>query len=313
MPQTRRRAVDPRVWGIVLAGGQGSRLAPLVSRIHPDGRPKQFAVIVGSRSLLRGTLDRVALAVPEERTVVVATKSHAGFLADEFARTDRPKILVQPFDRGTAAGILLPVHWISWRDPQAIVAIFPSDHFVGDDAAFMRHIGELAAAASRHPARILLAGARPDAPESGYGWIEPEADLGGGLRAVRRFWEKPNPETARACMQRGCLWNTFVVVATASAILKASRCALPELHAALEGMRPFYGTSREERAIEQAYSSVQAANFSERVLEAYPSLLAVSTLPDLSWSDWGTPDRVLRTLGNRGIAPSWLQPLASSA
>jgi mannose-1-phosphate guanylyltransferase len=301
------------LWGIVLAGGQGTRLAPLVSRIHRDGRPKQYAVLLGSRSLLRQTLDRVALAVPSERTVVVATKSHSAFLADEFAGRETPKILVQPLDRGTAAGILLPVHWIARRDPEAIVAIFPSDHFIGDDGAFVDHIQRLAGAASRHPSQILLAGARPDSPESGYGWIEPGADLGGGLRAVRQFWEKPDPETARACMDRGCLWNTFVIVAKASAILEASRRALPRLHSALEGIGRFSGARDEERAIERAYAAAEPANFSESVLEGQPSVLAVSTLPELSWSDWGTPQRVLQTLESQGIVPRWLQSLASSA
>ena len=299
----------PRLWGIVLAGGQGTRLAPLVAWIHRDGRPKQYAVLLGSRSLLRQTLDRVALAVPSDRTIVVATKSHSAFLAREFAGCDAPKILVQPLDRGTAAGILLPVHWIARRDPKAIVAIFPSDHFIGDDEAFVEHIQSLSRAAARLPSRILLVGVRPDSPESGYGWIEPGADLGGGLRTVRRFWEKPDPETARACMDRGCVWNTFVIVATASAILGASRRVLPRLDSALEGVGRTFGQRDEERAIERAYSAVEPANFSESVLETQPSILAVSILPELSWSDWGTPERVFRTLESQGIVPGWLQSL----
>ncbi len=303
----------PRLWAVVLAGGQGTRLAPLVSRIHADNRPKQYAVLMGSRSLLRRTLDRVALSVPPERTVVVATKSHAAFLANEFARGDAPKILVQPVDRGTAAGILLPAHWIAWRDPQAVVAVFPSDHFIGDDEAFMEHVAELAVEVERHPAHIALLGARPDSPETGYGWIEPGSELAPGLRLVRRFWEKPDTETAKACMQRGCLWNTLVVVAKAAALVNAGRRALPSLDAALAGIRASSGTSAEERAIERAYAAAPAANFSERILQAFPALLAVSTLPAVSWSDWGTPDRVLQTLRHEGIVPSWLEPLAPTA
>ena len=220
---------------------------------------------------------------------------------------------MQPSDRGTGAGILLPVHWIARRDPEAIVAIFPSDHFIGDDGAFVTHIRGLAAAASRHPTRMILTGARPDSPECGYGWIEPGANLGDELRTVRRFWEKPEPETARACMERGCVWNTFVVVAKASAILDASRRVLPRLDAVFQGLGPVFGTADEERTIERAYAAVESANFSETVLESHPSLLAVSTLPELSWSDWGTPERVLQTLGSQGIVPGWLQTLSPSA
>jgi mannose-1-phosphate guanylyltransferase len=302
-----------RLWAVILAGGEGTRLAPLVRRIHPDGRPKQFAVLTGSRSLLRQTLDRAAFAVPRERTVIVATKSHAPFLADEFLRGDAAKVLMQPCDRGTAAGILLPIHWISWRDPDAVVAVFPSDHYVADDVAFMRHVEALAGAAVRHPSRIFLVGARPDGPETGYGWIEPGSELERGLRSVRCFREKPDAAAASACMERGGLWNTFVLVAKVSAILEAGRRALPALHATLEDIRLSAGTDLEERAIERAYAAASPANFSQSVLERSAQNLAVSTLPELSWSDWGTPERVRRTLDSQGIHPDWLQPLATSA
>jgi mannose-1-phosphate guanylyltransferase len=283
-----------------------------VRRIHPDGRPKQFAVLTGSRSLLRQTLDRAGLTVAPERTVVVVTKSHAAFLADELPRRNAPKVLVQPVDRGTAAGVLLPVHWISWRDPDAVVAVFPSDHFVGDDVAFMRHIEELAAAAQRHPSRVFLVGARPDSPETGYGWIEPGLELERGIRLVRRFWEKPDADAASACMRRGGLWNTFVFVAGVSAIVEAGRRALPALHAALDDIRRSTDAS-EEHGIERAYSAACPANFSHSVLERSAQDLAVSTLPELSWSDWGTPERVFRTLREQEIAPDWLSRLASRA
>src|SRR5262250_445564 len=194
-------APDERSWAVVLAGGQGLRLRPLVDRIHADGRPKQFAVLVGERSLLRQTLDRVALSVPPERTVVVTTRSHSRYFE---AAAIAPHVLVQPQDRGTAAGILLPVHWISWRDPDAVVAVFPSDHFVADDAGFMRHIDALRAVVEKHPDRILLVAAAPDSAEPGYGWIEPGVSIektpsAGDVRAVLRFVEKPSLGEARSC------------------------------------------------------------------------------------------------------------------
>lgn len=286
-------------------------MRPLVRRIHPDGRPKQFAVLVGSRSLLRRTLDRVALEIPPERTVVVATRAHERFFANALSGLDVAKILVQPLDRGTAAGILLPIHWISWRDPKATVAVFPSDHFVAQDAVFMSHIHEVAGFTEHHPGRIFLVGARPESPETGYGWIEPGTELGDpDVHLVNQFWEKPPPEAARACMERGCLWNTFVVVAKVSALVDAGRRALPSLHDALTRIGPSWDSASEARAIERAYSSVPAASFSDSVLAVLPSLLAVSTLPPLTWSDWGTPERVMESLRHEGLVPNWLEQLA---
>ncbi|MDP3890192.1 sugar phosphate nucleotidyltransferase [Nocardioides sp.] len=128
------------LWAIVLAGGEGLRLRPLTRRICGDERPKQYVTLAGHESLLEQTLDRVALAIPPERTVVVTHQRHAGYVTSALAGRAAPWILAQPESRGTAAGVLLPAHWISWRDPEATVAVFPSDHFIPEGRAFMRHV-----------------------------------------------------------------------------------------------------------------------------------------------------------------------------
>ncbi|HKD18531.1 MAG TPA: sugar phosphate nucleotidyltransferase [Thermoanaerobaculia bacterium] len=304
-------------WAIVLAGGEGRRLRPLVERIHPDGRPKQYAVLVGERSLLRRTLDRVALAVPPERTLVVQTRAHTQFFPAEFSRPGAPTILVQPQDRGTAAGVLLPALRVAWRDPGATVAIFPSDHFVVDDAAFMRHVVSLLPVVDRHPELLVLVGAAPDSAEPGYGWIEPgprvDEASSGEVRAVRRFVEKPSPTEARACLENGSLWNTFVMLGRARTLVEAARRVLPELVGRLARIRPFVDTPAETRAVEHAYRLSNTANFSQAVLSPSPARLAVSRLPALAWSDWGTPERVIQTLRRMGLAPQWLRELATTA
>ena len=104
-------------WAVVLAGGEGVRLRPLVRRLCGDERPKQFVPLLGPRTLLRQTLDRVGLAIPPERTVVVGLEGHGRYLAGELTERPAPHLLKQPTDRGTAAAILFAAQWIEARDP----------------------------------------------------------------------------------------------------------------------------------------------------------------------------------------------------
>lgn len=304
-------------WAVILAGGQGLRLRSLVRQISGDDRPKQYVRLLGPRTLLRQTLDRIGLAIPEARTLVVTVNHHAGYIAEEFAGAPRPTILAQPLDRGTAAGVLYPAHWIAWRNPEAIVAIFPSDHFLLGEATFMAHVAEVAAWVEKNPERLVLLGAQPTSPEVEYGWIEPAEHLGdlstGPIRAVRQFWEKPAVARARACMTAGHLWNTSIIVGKVATLVQAGGQAVPELSERLARIEPFAGTPEEPDAVRQAYELMRKANFSRAVLEACPELLSVSRLPRIVWSDLGSPHRVMEALTRMRIRPEWARQLAPLA
>ncbi|MEX2224038.1 MAG: sugar phosphate nucleotidyltransferase, partial [Candidatus Rokuibacteriota bacterium] len=298
-------------------GGEGMRLRTLVRQVLGADRPKQYVRLLGPRTLLRQTLDRVALAIPGERTLVSTVRQHAGYIAEEFAGAAHPRILAQPLDRGTAAGILYPVHWIAWRNPEATVAVFPSDHFLLGETTFMAHVAEVSAWVDKHPERLVLLGAQPTSPEVEYGWIEPDEQLGdelstGAVRAVRQFWEKPSVARARTCLGAGHLWNTSVLVGKVATLAQTGWQALPELSDRLARIEPFVGTPEESDAVRQAYELMPKANFSRDVLEACPDALAVSRLPRIVWSDLGSPHRVMEALTRMRVRPDWARTLASA-
>jgi mannose-1-phosphate guanylyltransferase len=305
------------MWGIVLAGGGGLRLKALARRICGDDRPKQYVPVLGDRTLLRQTLDRVSLGIPARRTAVVTMRSHSPYYTGQWAGTDAPALLVQPADRGTAAGILLPVHWIARQDPGAIVAVFPSDHFVSEPATFMAHVAQVAAWVDEHPDRLVLLGARATGPEAEYGWIELGGPLDptddGGVWEVDRFWEKPSEAQARICLEGGCLWNTFVLVGRVATFLRAGREAVPEVAERLARAERFLGTDEEAWVLHQAYALMRTVNFSRAILEPCPAFLAVSAIPRGKWSDLGTPRRVFEVLASVHTLPAWVRAAERAA
>lgn len=296
-------------WAVVLAGGEGVRLRPLVHRMLGEERPKQYVKLLGPRSLLQQTLDRTALGISRARTVVVSVRRHAGYLAEEFAGAGQPPyLLIQPEDRGTAAAILYAAHWIAWRDPAATIVVFPSDHFILGEATFMAHVQEVAGAVERHPDRVMLLGGQPTSPEAEYGWIEPGPSIDGALdvvSAVRRFWEKPSEAQAQASLAGGGLWNTAITVARARALVELGARALPEMSGRLAGLRRLLDSDRGMSAVQEAYAPLARASFSRAVLAPHPEHLGVSRLPRVTWCDLGSPGRVLHVLARMRVRPAW--------
>ena len=305
------------VWAVVLAGGQGIRLRELTRHVYGDDRPKQYAVLTGSKSLLRQTLDRVSRLVPRQQIAVVTMAGHSAYVTAELKHeTPTPHVIEQPRDRGTAAAVLLAAHWILARDPAAMMVVLPSDHFVGEDEACMGHVGDALGFLSRQGDRIVLLGAEPSEPETDYGWIELGEPLPGPgpsqLYRVRHFREKPTQAMAEELYRGGALWNTFVFAGRATTLVEAGSDCLPALHERLIRLSRFLGTEHERWAIRQAYELSPRANFSQAVLERCPRKLAVVRLSAVSWRDLGTPRRVVKTLGELGMQPDWLRTLQPS-
>jgi mannose-1-phosphate guanylyltransferase len=304
------------LWAVVLAGGEGVRLRPLTRLICGDDRPKQYVPLLGPRTLLEQTLERVGRLVPPERTVVVGHERQAPYLGALGTRHTGVTLLLQPDDRGTAAAILLATHWIMRGHPEAQVGVFPSDHFVLEQGPFATGVRAAASASRALRGRMVLLGAQPTEADPQYGWIEPGALIGPerrGVHTVQRFWEKPTAEKAAVCLASGCLWNTFVLIGSAAVIADAGREAVPELECRVRRAVEFAGTELEGWALSQAYAYAPRADFSRAVLQALAPALAVLRMPPCCWSDLGTPERVVRTVKTLGIDVPWLAEFERSA
>jgi mannose-1-phosphate guanylyltransferase len=307
--QFHRSDSDYHRWGLILAGSDGKRLLPLTRRITGDDRPKQFCAIVGDETLLQQTRRRVSRLVPRWRTLLMLTKTHESFYADQVAGLPSSCVLIQPSNRGTAPAILYSLIHLCEMDPKAVVAFFPSDHYFSDDEAFVRQIGSAYALAAIQPEAVFLLGITPETPEVEYGWIEPGAPLGNqapnSVCRVSRFWEKPHQALASALMDRGCLWNSFVMIGHVNAFLNLVRHALPDLVDSFESIRQSFFTTAEPVSIRDLYSVIHATSFSEKVLSVRPDRLAVLRGTGLGWSDLGEPSRVLSILDRKNVEKEW--------
>ena len=139
---TRFNGSDSRShrWGSILAGGDGKRLLPLSRRIAGDDRPKQFCAVLGNETLLHQTQHRVFRSVHPWRTLLVLTKTHERFYADEITGIPSSRLLIQPSNLGTAPAIHYSLLRLCEMDPKGVVAFFPSDHHFSDDEAFGTHV-----------------------------------------------------------------------------------------------------------------------------------------------------------------------------
>ncbi len=270
--------MDRPVVACVLAGGIGSRLYP-ASR---GDRPKQFLEFGGDRSLLSRTMDRTAFA--DERHVLTR-ESFADGIHDHAPEAG---LLVEPAGRDTGPALV----YAAWRlrerfDSEPVLVCLPSDHHVGDDAAFAARLERAAEIAAETDGLVTL-GVEPTRPATGYGYIVPDGDdrerASADYAPVERFTEKPDREEATALREAGAYWNAGIFAWTPGALLREARNSpLAPLVDALEAGEPDRGFA----AIDPV--SVDYA-IMERASDVFVTPLAVD------WDDLGTWDAVGRTL-----------------
>ena len=283
-------------WAVVLAAGEGTRLASLTRDAAGNAVPKQFCSLNGGRSLVQDAIQRARRVVTLDRTCAIVAEHHARYWRKALHSLPSENIIVQPRNRGTANGVLLSVLSILERDPFARTVFLPADHFVLDESALERSLRELTTSLANNSDGITFIGIAPDEPDSELGYIVPGRTLADGSRAVARFVEKPPPPLADKLFEKNALWNSFIFGATGSGLLALLRLqmgtAVDEMATALarEVQEP------DSTALAELYDRLPTIDFSGGVVQQFPCSLRVITAPACGWTDLGTPRRVADTV-----------------
>lgn len=287
-------------WTVALAGGEGVRLQDYVTRRFGRRIPKQYCCLLGARSMLEHTLDRMIELTPASRTLTVIGTHHRELAAPQLAgRSDH--VFCQPASRDTGLALYVALAMIRRWSPRAVVTVTPTDHYVAPSASYVAQVRAARDLAAQVRDRVILLGARPSEPDPDLGYVQPGAPLSVAphAREVTAFIEKPAVARARELWAAGALWNTMVAVGTLDALWALGQATEPRLLDILDSLVPLIGTSDEDDAIDYIYRAYLPVSFSRDMLERAPHLLVSIALDGVEWSDWGRPERIETVLALR--------------
>ena len=299
------------LWSIILAAGEEDEgLRPLVQGWLGHPRPKQYCTFSGTRSMLQHTLDRSDRLSDPEHKVTIAAGAHRWEALAQLADSRPGKLILQPANRGTVAEVFLGLTYVRAHDPEAIVVLYPPDHFIHPEERFINVVLSAVLAAQQLKNWLFLLGISPDRLDQEHDWILLGPHLGWidghRVQAVAAFLEKANANMGRG-MPAGALWNTSILVARLETLWAMGWQHIPEIMPLFERYQQAIGTSNEEAVLEAEYEVMPYGNFCSGLLTCVRKQVAVIELSGVLWCNWSTPERIGETLRRIGKSPlPWL-------
>jgi mannose-1-phosphate guanylyltransferase len=281
-------------YAVIMAGGGGTRLWPL-SR---QARPKQMLELFNHRSMFQASVDRLEGFFPPERIYVVTVKEQAGVLQSQIPEIPPENYLLEPYPRGTASVVGFAAAALSKRDPDAVMAVLTSDHYIANDARF--HELLRAAHDVAKTGYLVTLGISPTHPSTGYGYIQMAASLGEFMGRevfrVARFKEKPDQQTAKELLEAGNhAWNSGMFVWSVPNILAEIQRQMPVLSTGAHRIRDAFGTDRQDQVVKEVWADLVSETIDYGIMEG-AAKVAIIPAHGLGWSDIGSWDSLLEIL-----------------
>ncbi|MBI2487832.1 MAG: NTP transferase domain-containing protein [Deltaproteobacteria bacterium] len=288
------------LYALIMAGGEGKRFWPLSRK----DKPKQFLSLVGGKSMIRHTVDRIIPIIPIENVFVVTLEKYADETLRHIPELSSENVIAEPEGKNTAPAIAIGTLKITKLSPDAVTVVLPADHAIGEEDVFREVISfgsEVACTElpkGHYP--LVTLGVKPQRPETGYGYIK-EAEViktsnNYQAKKVERFTEKPDLQTAlRFLQQGGYYWNSGIFVWKASSIINAFQKLLPEWYKFFDEILDVFSTQREKTAFIRFYKQIESGPIDKLILEKWDNTLVIPI--DFPWSDigsWQALDEFLR-------------------
>ncbi len=269
-------------YAVIMAGGIGSRFWPISTQEFP----KQFHDMLGTgQSLIQRTFERINNLVPTKNILIATNKRYKKLVLKQLPYLQEDQLLLEPTMRNTAPCILYATLKIYDQNPDAVLLVAPSDHWIDDEIEFLNNIQTSFDACQKEDVLMTL-GILPNSPNTGYGYIQFE-ERDTDIKKVKNFTEKPNLLTAKQFLASGdYLWNAGIFVWSAKSILKAFKKSLPNMLDILDDGSNVYNTDFEDDFIKCNYEKCENISIDFGIIEHAKNVYVLPV--DFGWNDLGT-------------------------
>src|SRR6476660_55543 len=275
--------MNKNYYAILMAGGVGSRFWP----VSTTEFPKQFHDMLGSgETLIQKTFSRLSKLVPIENILVLTNEKYNDIVLEQLPAIQPDHVLLEQAMRNTAPCILYASLKIKKQNPDAVMVVAPSDHWIEDEMAFAANLQQCFDYCANHDALMTL-GIKPTFPNTGFGYIEFDKADASPIKKVRQFREKPNYETAKSFLDSGnFLWNGGIFIWSVKSVSTAFEKFQPQLFALFSKGDDSFNTAREKDFIAENYASAENISIDYAVMEKAQNVYVLPATFD--WNDLGT-------------------------
>lgn len=287
-------------FAVIMAGGVGSRFWPVSTAAYP----KQFHDMLGTgQSLIQKTFTRLSKLVPEENILILTNVGYKELVKEQLPSVTDAQLVLEPMMRNTAPCILLAALKIQKINPQGVMLVAPSDHWIEDEAAFCDNI-TTAFNACQQDDILMTLGIKPSFPNTGYGYIQFKEEAGTAINKVVRFTEKPDYETAKSFLASGdFVWNSGIFIWSIASIIKAFKSDLPQMFELFMQGMSVYNTHAEQEFVDTRFGEAENISIDYGIMEKAVNVYMLAA--DFDWNDlgaWGALyDKLDKTDDNNAI------------